>query len=361
MRVLIVDTCYPPFLESHYRVNPALADASYEQQWRALMDTQFGTADAYSHYLRALGHEAEEVVVNCGPLQAAWAREHGLGRRARNLWRGPSSEQIFTAQARAFQPDVVYVQNLSVLPPHVLRSLGARLVVGQIASEPPAAAQLSAFDLILTSFPHFVPRFRESGIASEYLRIGFDPRVLDRLGPCERDLGVVFVGSLGRRQHGTGNEVVDALARAHAIDVWGTGIDDWPADSALRAAYRGEAWGIEMFRLFARAKVVVNRHIDVAGDYANNMRLYEATGVGSLLVTDAKRNLGELFVPGQEVVVYRDADELVDSVAWYLDHPDERTAIAHAGQQRTLAEHGYDRRMAELVTILEAHLGDRAR
>ena len=85
MRVLIVDTCYPPFFDSHYRLQPGLAEAPYAQQWRALMDTHFGTADAYSHYLRALGHEAEEIVVNCAPLQAAHgAREllfgHALGQ-----------------------------------------------------------------------------------------------------------------------------------------------------------------------------------------------------------------------------------------------------------------------------------------
>ena len=29
------------------------------------MDTFFGTADAYSHYLDELGHVAHEVVVDC--------------------------------------------------------------------------------------------------------------------------------------------------------------------------------------------------------------------------------------------------------------------------------------------------------
>ena len=42
------------------------------------------------------------------------------------------------------------------------------------------------------------------------------------------------------------------------------------------------------------------------------MRLYEATGVGTLLVTDYKDNLHEMFIPGKEVVVYRDADEAVE-------------------------------------------------
>ena len=61
-----------------------------------------------------------------------------------------------------------------------------------------------------------------------------------------------------------------------------------------------------MYRVLARSKIALNRHIDVAEDHANNMRLYEATGVGTFLITDAKRNLSELFEPGEEVVTYAD-------------------------------------------------------
>ena len=83
MRIFIVDTHYPAFLESHYADRPGLADAPYDIQWRALMDRFFGTSDSYSHFLGELGHEAHEVVVNCEQLQRAWAREHGVRPKRR--------------------------------------------------------------------------------------------------------------------------------------------------------------------------------------------------------------------------------------------------------------------------------------
>ena len=94
-------------------------------------------------------------------------------------------------------------------------------------------------------------------------------------------------------------------------------------------------------------------------NHANNMRLYEATGVGSLLVTDAKQNLAELFEPGREVVAYCDADDLVEQARHYLAHEDERRAIAAAGQARTLRDHTYAVRMRELAPMLEEHSCDR--
>src|SRR5207237_10119566 len=95
---------------------------------------------------------------------------------------------------------------------------------------------------------------------------------------------------------------------------WGYNRGDRPPTPPLVRRYHGEAWGLHMLRVLAGARIAVNRHIDVAEDNANNMRLYEATGVGSLLLTDAKQNLGELFDVGREVVTYRNADELGDAI-----------------------------------------------
>ena len=40
-----------------------------------------------------------------------------------------------------------------------------------------------------------------------------------------------------------------------------------------------------MYNILSRSKISFNRHINVAENNANNMRLYEATGMGSLLLT----------------------------------------------------------------------------
>src|SRR6266550_8339197 len=190
MRVLIVDTCYAAFLEAHYRDHPGLALRSYDEQWRALMDTSFGTSDAYSHELALLGHDAHEVIVDCEPLQTSWAREHGLD--------GAAPEAVLLRQVEHFAPDVIYLQNLHVLSDEAMLALRERgaLLVGQIASEAPPDERLRRFDLILTSFPHFVERFRQLGISSEYFRIGFDERVLARVGDVEKEHQVVFAGAL---------------------------------------------------------------------------------------------------------------------------------------------------------------------
>jgi spore maturation protein CgeB len=111
-----------------------------------------------------------------------------------------------------------------------------------------------------------------------------------------------------------------------------------------------------MYRLLQGADIALNQHINVAENFANNMRLYEATGVGAMLITDHKDNLAGLFEPGKEAITYRSADECAELVGYYLAHDAERQTIARAGQERTLREHTYYHRMKELVEIIQKHL-----
>jgi hypothetical protein len=369
VRIAIVDTLYPAFVAAHYAARPGLQDAPYAEQHAALLARSFGTSDAYSTNLRALGHEAIDLLVDVEPLQLAWAREQGVGRLRDRLPArlrrdaAPRLREIAHEQIARFGADVVYCQDLSFFPAAELRALHAegRLVVGQIAAAPPDDGQLRAYDLLLTSFPHYVARFQALGVDAAYFRIGFDERVLARLRDAGVDPdpqapgrdGAVFVGGVDPRVHGEGVGRWERLLAQAPFDVYGYGGDRLPATSPLRAVWRGEAWGLDMYAVLARAGIALNRHVAAAEGHANNMRLYEATGAGALVLTEAAPNLGELFDAGREIVAYRDDAELADQLRHYLAHPDERRAIAAAGQRRTLREHTYAQRMAELAALLE--------
>jgi spore maturation protein CgeB len=381
LRVLILDTYYPAFLAAHYAEHPGLAAAPYGEQLQSLIDRGFGTSDTYSHYLRRHGHEARDTVVNCLELQRAWAREYGsaigallgppasartgLGKAARHAL----LHVVAHAQIRAFRPDVVYIQDLWFFSRRELDMLRRRgtFVAGQIASPPPPKEILHGYDLLLSSFPHFVKRFRRLGVDSEYLKIAFDGRVCDRLRArhvdtapgSTRPYGATFVGGVNPGVHPQGTRLLEEVARTTRLEVWGYGAEALDAESPLRSGHNGEAWGLDMFAILADSKIAVNRHIAAAEGHANNMRLYEATGTGALLLTDRGSNLPDLFEPGREVVVYDDVVDLVAKVRHYLEHDTERLAIAAAGQERTLREHTYERRIGELSRMLEARLPGR--
>lgn len=373
MKILILDTYYAAFLAATYAAHPELARKEYDEQLKVLLDQCFGTSDFYSRHLKGMGHEAEDLVFNSAPLQAAWSRQSGIAflhsflkipPRAyrlpvlgRLLARLPGLLDVAIAQIKAFKPDVLYCQDLNVIPPAAMSEIRryAKLIVGQIASPLPPADFLRPYDLVLTSFPHFVPRLRQMGVSSEYFRIGFDTKVLSEVGEVSKDVEASFVGGISRN-HGKALPMLEYLAERTPIQFFGYGLKSLPPSSPIGRRHRGEVWGLNMYRALARSRVTLNRHIDVAENNANNMRLFEATGVGTLLVTDAKDNLGELFKVGKEVVAYSSKEEAAELITYYINNPKEAEEIARAGQVRTLAEHTYERRMQELVPILERYL-----
>jgi spore maturation protein CgeB len=374
MRVAIVDTYYLPFLTAHYRAEPGLARAGYRQQHQALMARYMGTSDAYSHYLRECGHEAVELVANCPQLQSAWAREHAgslvraIGRAPGRVGRQALLHSVLHAQIRALDPDVVYIQDMRLLtrPELDLLRRRGRLVVGQIASAAPGTPVVRGYDLIVTSFPHFVARFAALGVEAEYLPLAFDARLsgqlaadgIDTAATADRPDPVTFVGGV-TAEHDAGTATLERLAEEVPLAIWGYGADELPPDSVLRSRHRGEAWGADMYRILARSQIVVNRHIRSAAGHANNMRMFEATGMGALLITEDAPNLPSLFKSGKEVVSYRDGDQLIALTKRYLADAEDRVSIAQAGQRRTVAEHDYRARIGELAEILERRLSSR--
>ena len=85
---------------------------------------------------------------------------------------------------------------------------------------------------------------------------------------------------------------------------------------------------------------------------AVNQRVFDVPCCGAFLLTDYRRQMEELFEPGEEIVYYNHPDEIPGLVELYMDRPDKRRAVAEAARRRVLAEHTYDHRMARLMEIM---------
>ena len=350
---LFLNTYYPGFLAHHYGSMPDRASQSYEAQRSALQQACFGDSDFYSSGLKLAGWQAEDVIVNCAPLQEAWAHEQGYRRQGQLI-------DIAIEQIQRRRPEVLYLQDLGLASKEFLARIRPHvtLIVGQIASPVPANADLKGFDLIFSSFPHFVEEFRKQGITAYYQPLAFEPRVVRIGATSERIHAVTFVGGLSPA-HQERRRFVASLAKLVPLECWGYGVECLRASGVEGARLHGEVWGADMFATLCRSQITINHHIDVAQTYANNMRLFEATGCGALLVTDHKDNLHDLFTIGEEVIAYRSLEECADLVHYYRAHPEEARRIAERGQARTFREHTYTTRMAQTAEILSRHLKER--
>jgi spore maturation protein CgeB len=111
--------------------------------------------------------------------------------------------------------------------------------------------------------------------------------------------------------------------------------------------------GIDMQTLLKQSKVTFNIHADEAFGNVGNMRMFEATGVGTCMLTDTGDNMSDLFEEDKEVVTYRTIDEAIEKVNYLLDHPDEAEQIAKAGQARTLRDHAIMNRVQQIDEVIQ--------
>jgi len=80
-------------------------------------------------------------------------------------------------------------------------------------------------------------------------------------------------------------------------------------------------------------------------------RTFEVPGSGGFLLTEPAEGLERYYVPGREVAVFRDFDDLERKIRYYLSHLEQRDAVARSGYERTRAEHTYDQRFAPVLAF----------
>ncbi|MBN9363127.1 MULTISPECIES: glycosyltransferase [unclassified Devosia] len=389
MKILILNADTDEFLRWFYGSSPGLEYTTYDAQLRARYETLYGFSDFYSRNFAAHGHEAREIFTSNIWLQSAWAREHGIAtpsvpttilredghlvsRVKRALRRYKSAlrplgqglglvrttpsflKSILLSQVEEMQPDVIINQTTSAIDADTMRLVKAngRTLVVQQGVALAKNVDLSPYDFGMSMLPWVVDRFREQGIQGEQVHLAFESSVLERLGPPPaKDIEVSFVGNIAP-SHGTRIKLLEQIAERFPIALWLPSLNGLPPDSPLRKYHRGQAWGRGMYDVLRRSRIVWNSHIDDARDFAGNMRLFEATGVGSFLMTDNKSNLATLLRPGEEVAAYDSVDDCLRGVEHFLEREDDREEIARRGQAKTLGEHSYRRRTEQILGLV---------
>lgn len=74
-------------------------------------------------------------------------------------------------------------------------------------------------------------------------------------------------------------------------------------------------------------------------------RIFDVMAAGGFMLSNYQEELEELFIHGEEIVLFHNESELLELVEYYLTHEEERERIAQRGQQKVLKEHGYKHKL----------------
>lgn len=395
-KILRITNLYSEYIESYYSKNTQYSTQNYQEQYQHITNDSIELVNSYSKFFRQIGVDAIDLITNAHPLQQTWAKENSVSYDL-------PFEKFIIQQITHFSPDILWIDDTRLLNKSWISEMKSKvtslkLLVGHICAPFNSVIEesLSSFDIMFTCAPCTQEKFEKMGIQSHCIYHSFDHTVLDKIStiknPFEQEK-FVFTGSLytGFGLHKSRIEYIEEmLLKGIEITIYGNLesklkvrqkqsfyyilntlktfgldnlIDKTPIlkkfekygdekikyySSNLLDSVKPPVFGVEMLQLLSISNLCFNIHGEIAKKCAGNVRLFEATGVGSCLVTDWKDNMADIFKLDEEVVTYKSINECVDKLSWLMNNPNEAKKIALAGQKRTLKDHTVENRVSEI-------------
>jgi spore maturation protein CgeB len=142
------------------------------------------------------------------------------------------------------------------------------------------------------------------------------------------------------------------LSNGIPLKLYGARFPRWVGETPLRKVHAGRCvFGEEKAHVYRSAIAVLN-NLHPSEVNGVNARLFEASGCGAAVLTEYRPTLPDLFSIGDEVLAFRDFDELVAQAGRLLNEDGLSAKIGDAGATRAHASHTYEKRLTVLLEKL---------
>lgn len=198
------------------------------------------------------------------------------------------------------------------------------------------ARWIHSFDVNLTSSLVAMDWYRSRGAEVRYFPQGFRPdaRFLQPPATANYNYNLSFVGSWKPER----GDLIDSLSK-HGIrpSLFGSGWDtsQWADDP--QSIFRGSQINLGIGYALASARIANAKGRDI-----------ECPAMGACYLTTYQWELAQVFEIGKEVLCYRNLEELVEMLTYFIKRPDACLAIARAAHKRAHAEHTWEIRLRHL-------------
>lgn len=300
---------------------------------------------------RHLGFRRKPIVLFIGDYYCAGNPAMGISEWETNIWKslestgladvarfhmdkyyyhtGRRGDEALIERINEFKPDyivlIIYKQlgiEPTVLTEDTLKAINVPLVT--IWGDLEASEQVELAKVVDPYCIKVIGTANKEVVESlgyKYMHVPKDPRVFNNPNE-ERDIDVVFSGSFGY-----GREERKEVLQ-HLID---NGIKLVAGGSEGGDHFTTEEYADR----YKRAKIAISfsraRGINVV-----NARPFEAMSCGAMLIEQESPELAKLYEEGVDYVSWKDKDDLLSKICYYLSNDTERKAIADSGYNKTL-------------------------
>ena len=214
---------------------------------------------------------------------------------------------------------------------------------------------LAPYDAVFVKEPYLVDRLRAVlGLPMFYLPEACNPRWHRPLTTPGTEPYLVIAGNM----YPSRIKLLERLLAAGIpLKLYGARFPRWVGHTPLRAVHEGRCvFGEEKAYTYRSAAAVLNT-LHPAEIYGVNARLFEAAGCGAAILTEYRPVLPDLFSVGDEVLAFRDFDELVGQATRLLSETGLSSKIGDAAAARAHESHTYSKRLEVIVERLSEEPG----
>lgn len=374
LRVMQVDDFYADFLDKFYTSRPSLINQSEKAQTHALLRSGFSAIHIVAPYLPQEWFETEFVISQASAIQLAWYHERGLGLPDIGAW----PKELIKKRIEIFRPDILYFSSPSTYGGDFIASMPCRpkLILGWRAADVPHDWNAHGYDIMLSGLSKLLDFAQRQGAGKGIMfKPGMPEWLAKAVANTKKTVDVCFAGTINPIQHAKRLEMLEFVAESAARHGYTLSLylncDEPLLTPAIRRWLKPPVFGMDMHKALAAAKIVIDirgdigiimpsgeRGLDLAGDETINMRMFEATGSGSLLLSEYRPGIKRYFEPGKEIDVWENFEEMERKILYWLKHDEERIQVARAGTERCINEHGMDKAAAKFAEIIINNLPD---
>lgn len=320
-----------------------------------------------AHAAKDLGHEVKVIqttdtklpdILNC------FRKEYRIFRRYFGfITQFPNDlylEQQISEEAEKFKPEILFLHlintyNLSHLIKN-LRSKGIKVVTwlgvhpANVHSGIHKIIKNSDYTLIYdgTYIEYYKKKLNINNI--QILPLGCNVSYYDTINPDDNfikknGVNICFAGFFDKWRERFLEEISDL-----GLGIWSWNLGDFKTN--LVSNYKGVVYGETLIKVLKSSKIAINIHqkSEVGG---GNYRLFEIPASKTFQIVDEKKNIGEYFKIGEEIITFKNKKELRNKVQYYLKNEKERDEIALASYKRIKKDHDLKNRVEQLIEIIK--------
>ena len=248
-----------------------------------------------------------------------------------------------------FQPDVVLFINFVeyMLEAADLQYIQARAktivwFVDSVLGKEDLLKYYPYFDRICVFEERDVRYLEDVGhISAVYVPVGYNA-AYENCESQEKELDIVFIGSPFINRLKILEKLAErALEKRWKLEIYGPFYEEgypwkkyWFREKyphVFKCLQNGTVTASKSATLYSKTKICLNIHDD--RHKSPNPRTFEILATGAFELIDERESYGGLLQEGRDLIQFRDLEDLLLKIDYYLLHEDEREAIAASGHR----------------------------